>query len=40
MPFPDRSFDGLLSVHTVYFFTDRAAALREMRGARSSRAAA
>ncbi len=30
LPFPDQSFDALLSVHTSYFFTDRAVALGEM----------
>ncbi|HEX6583458.1 MAG TPA: penicillin acylase family protein [Thermoleophilaceae bacterium] len=31
LPFSDESFDALLSVHTVYFFADRPAALSEMR---------
>lgn len=31
MPFQDASFDGLLSVNTIYFWPDPAAALREIR---------
>ena len=31
MPFQDASVDGLLSVNTIYFWPDPAAALREIR---------
>jgi arsenite methyltransferase len=31
MPFPDASFDGALSVHTLYFWSDPTACLREIR---------
>jgi ubiquinone/menaquinone biosynthesis C-methylase UbiE len=31
MPFPDASFDGALSVHTLYFWSDPTTCLREIR---------
>jgi ubiquinone/menaquinone biosynthesis C-methylase UbiE len=31
LPLPDESFDRILTVHTVYFWSDPAAVLREMR---------